>query len=163
MRNLILAFTLLFAVTATGQSTPAVTIADFSQALGQMKGTLTYLDYSSGKPYTMPAWITLRNTEGLLIRSLEYPDEPKANQTDTLLIDAKGTFFNGAKLVKKETLPDGSLQLVTEKAGEDGNDHKSATLRNTYTFGKNMIVIRKDVRFEGEEKWIQRHEYSFQR
>jgi len=163
MRNILSALMLLLAVGVTAQPAPSVSVTDFSQAMGQMKGTLTYLDYSSGKPYTMPALITLRNTEGLLIRSLEYPDEPKANQTDTLLIGAKGTFFNGAKLVKKETLPDGSLQLVTEKAGKDGNDHKSATLRNTYTFGKNLIVIRKDVRFEGEEKWIQRHEYSFQR
>lgn len=163
MRNILSVLLLLLSVGVTAQPAPSVTMADFPQALGQMKGTLTYLDYSSGKPYTMPAWITLRKSTGLLIRSLEYPDEPKANQTDTLLIGEKGTFFNGAKLVKKEILPNGSLQLVTEKAGKDGNDHKSATLRNTYTFGKNLIVIRKDVRFEGEEKWIQRHEYSFQR
>lgn len=163
MRNILSALLLLLSVGVTAQPAPSVTVADFSQALGQMKGNLTYLDYSSGKPYTMPAWITLRNSEGLLIRSLEYPDEPKANQTDTLLIGAKGTFFNGAKLVNKQTLSNGSLQLVTEKTGKDGNDNKPAILRITYTFGTNLIVIRKDVRFEGEEKWIQRHEYSFQR
>lgn len=163
MRNLFSVLLLLLSVGVTAQPAPSVTVTDFSRSLGQMKGTLTYLDYSSGKPYTMPAWITLRISEQLLIRSLEYPDEPKANQTDTLLIGAKGTFFNGAKLVKKAILPDGNLQLVTEKAGKDGNDNKPAILRNTYTFGTHLIVIRKDVRFEGEEKWIQRHEYSFQR
>jgi hypothetical protein len=62
---------------------------------------------------------------------------------------------------KKAT--DGGFTLVTELEGEDGNDHKKATLRHTYFLKSNTYSIIKDVKFEGTDKWIKRNEYLLNR
>jgi hypothetical protein len=50
--------------------------------------------------------------------------------------------------------------LVTEIAGEDGNDHKKAILRHTYTLKSNNYSVVKDVKFDGTDVWIKRNEYQ---
>ncbi len=166
MKSFLVVITVFFMVSVIAQKKPTVGMNDFAPAFGKMRGSLTYLDYTSGKPYTMPANIILGvsvSNRYALIRMLEYPDEPKANGKDTLLIEQGGAVFNGGKLVEKMRLPDGSLQMITEREGVDGNDNKKATIRNTYTIGKNIFSNRKEIRFAGEEKWIERHIYSFRR
>jgi hypothetical protein len=156
----------LFSVGLSALQNATVSLLDFKPAIGLMKGTLTYLDYTSGKQYTMPANIILSLNKGKgggLIRQFVYPDEPQANSRDTLQISGNGTLLNGGKLIERKLLPDGMLQVVTEKSGRDGNDNKAATLRLIYTIGKRTFIIRKEVRFTGDEKWIKRHEYSFRR
>ena len=59
-----------------------VSVKDFKPAFGKWKGTLTYLDYTSGKPYTMPCNIKVSkdgSNAQQLILAFEYPNEPKAN------------------------------------------------------------------------------------
>lgn len=166
MKSFLVVITLFISVSVIVQQKATVVMNDFAPAFGKMKGSLTYLDYKSGKPYTMPANIILRanvSNSNELIRTLEYPDEPQANGMDTLLIANGGTSFNGGKLVEKKRLPNGTLQIITEREGVDGNDNKKATIRNTYTVGKNVFSNRKEVHFIGEEKWIERHIYSFRR
>ena len=41
-------------------------IKDLAASTGSWQGKLTYLDYSSGKPYTMPANIKISLTENKL-------------------------------------------------------------------------------------------------
>lgn len=140
--------------------------ADFAPAFGTMKGTLTYLDYTSGKPFSMPANCTLLagdRASGEIIKVMEYPQEPKANGSDTFRISQDGTKLDGEVVTVRKQLPDGGLQIVTEKEDVDGNDHRAARIRHTYTISKNQFAIQKEVRFKGEEKWIQRHLFSFSR
>ena len=63
--------------------------------------------------------------------------------------------------IKKEA--DGAFTLVTEIAGEDGNDQKKAILRHTYSLNSNTFSVVKDVKFEGTYKWIKRNEYLLNR
>lgn len=152
--------------TAISQQTPFVKLSDFTVSLGTMKGSLTYLDYTSGKPFSMPANYTLSagdNANGAIIRYMEYPQEPKANGSDTFRISRDGTMLDGELVTARKQFPDGSLQIVTEKEDVDGNDHRAARIRHTYLIGKNTFSIKKEVRFTGEEKWIQRHLFSFSR
>ena len=50
-----LSMALMFTLTGLSQTTTRCSSNDLKQLTGFWKGTLTYLDYSSGKPYTMPA------------------------------------------------------------------------------------------------------------
>ncbi|TAF53194.1 MAG: hypothetical protein EAZ62_04865 [Sphingobacteriia bacterium] len=130
---------------------------------GSWTGSLTYLDYSSGKPYTMPAKTQinfLSKGNGLQVKMI-YPDEPKANGIDTILLDAQGQKWDGDALVQKRVLADGNLEIITERQGRDGNDNKAATIRKTITIGPKVYVSRKDVKFIGTDQWIQRHEYRY--
>lgn len=136
---------------------------DLSASVGTWKGTLTYLDYSSGKPYTMAAYIKISLTEnrkGYIMR-YEYPDEPHANSVDTTYI--KNQLFGKDKIVECKKATDGGFTLVTEREGEDGNDHKKAILRHTYILNAATYSVVKDVKFEGTDKWIKRNEYLLKR
>lgn len=145
--------------------TATVSIKDFRPAFGKWKGTLTYLDYTSGKPYTMPCNITVSKNESnskSLIIAYEYPNEPKANGKDTLLISADGTMLDGATVISKQKTKK-VLEIITEKNGVDGNDRKNAIIRHIYFIEKNSFSNRKEVKFVGEEKWILRNEYKMSR
>lgn len=144
---------------------PSVSVKDFKPAFGKWKGTLTYLDYSSGKPYTMPANITISTNpqdDRQLIFAYEYPDEPKANEIDTIRISADGKIVDDSQVVSRKKSK-GVLEVITAYSGNDGNDNKKATIRHTYLIGKRSFSNRKEVKFEGEEKWILRNEYKMSR
>lgn len=165
MRSAIFLALVMAGMSLFAQTSLTVNTGDFKPALGPWKGSLTYLDYSSGKPFTMPANIMLLNSSrsNEIILQFIYPNEPKANGNDTLRIGMNGTEIDGAKIAMKKVLTDGSLQIVTEKNGFDGNDKKKAILRHIYTIGTNMFSNRKEVKFEDGEKWILRNEYLFAR
>jgi DNA-binding transcriptional regulator WhiA len=52
---------------------------------------------------------------------------------------------------------------VTEIKGEDGNENKKAILRHTYQLISNTYSIKKEVKFDGTNKWIKRNEYLLNR
>lgn len=140
-----------------------ITKKELKSFIGNWKGSLTYIDYSSDKPYTMPANIEIKNglnANELLISNI-YPNEPKANSVDTLIISAKENSFDGAAVKSITRLSDGSTQIITESSGMDGNDKKPALIRHTYTISKTNYSNRKEVQFFGETKWMKRHEYSY--
>lgn len=149
-----------------GQSNLAIKKNDFKSLVGEWKGSLTYLDYGSGKPYTMAANITIpkSNIRGnMLILTIEYPGEPKANGNDTLGISDDRSKFDGARIISRKKKTDGDLEIITEKDGADGNDNRKAVLRHIYSIGKKRFSARKEVRFNGEESFILRNEFSMTR
>ena len=161
MKNIIaLSVLMLLCITTNAQS---FQIKDLAASTGSWQGKLTYLDYSSGKPYTMPANIKISLTENKLgyIMGYEYPNEPHANSKDTTYVNNK--LFGKDKIVEFKKATDGAFTLVTEIAGEDGNDHKKAILRHIYLLQSNTFSIVKEVKFSGTEKWIKRNEYQFNR
>lgn len=165
MKKLLIALLLLPAFAFT-QTTAPVTVKDFKPSFGKWKGSLTYLDYSSGKPYIMPANITIsknNDNKRQLVLTFDYPDEPKANGKDTLVLSDDGLQIDGAVVVSKTKDSEGTLIIITDKDGLDGNDNRSATLRHIYTISKKMFSNRKEVRFKGEEKFILRNEYKMVR
>lgn len=94
---------------------------------------------------------------------LQYPKEPKANTTDTMLISKDGKFLNNEPVTDKKILGKDSILVVTETSGIDGNDNKRARIRHTYLLGKNSYSIKKEVLFTGQSQWILRNEYRFRR
>ncbi|MBA4198653.1 MAG: hypothetical protein C0459_13980 [Chitinophaga sp.] len=138
---------------------------DFKLAEGKWKGSLTYLDYTSGKPYTMPAdivvFINPLNKNEVILQHI-YPDEPKANGYDTLTINNNGTQLNSA-LVTGNTFIKTIKTIVTEEKAVDGNDRKPATIKHTYTISNDSFIIKKEVLFNETTNWLLRNTYSFLR
>lgn len=138
---------------------------DLDPIIGNWSGSLTYLDYSSGKPFTMPAELKAVKTEGTNNYKINfsYPDEPGANSETLFSISEDGSILNDEKVISKLLLENGNLEIITEDTGTDGNDNRPATFRHTYILGKDVFVIRKDVLFAQENNWINRNEFSFKR
>lgn len=160
--SLALLLSLLCSPVAWSQS-PRLLPQDPALFCGQWTGRLTYLDYTTGKPYTMPAQTKIQfldNKKGLQVQMI-YPNEPKANSTDTLLLDPTGKSWDGDKLIQRKTLANGDVEIIIEREGRDGNDNLPATIRRTITIGPKTYITRKDVRFTGSQTWIQRHEYRY--
>jgi hypothetical protein len=157
MKNLIIVVALMF----VGQSSNAQTfqIKDLSASVGNWEGKLTYLDYSTGKPYTMSANIKISLTENKngYIMGYEYPREPQANSMDTTYV--KGKLFGKDRIVEFSKEGVDGFKLVTHIDGEDGNDHQKAILRHTYVLKSNLYSITKEVKFNGTTNWIKRNEY----
>lgn len=144
----------------------SVSVKDFKPVIGEWTGTIIYKDYTSGKPFTMPANVVVekdKSNEHHLILRFAYPEEPKANGNDTLVFSRDGRQLNGEMVISKEKNEQGLLQVVTERTGVDGNDNRSAILRHIYTIGKKTFIIRKEVRFGGEEEFIMRNEFNMSR
>jgi hypothetical protein len=155
---------LFICFSATGFS-QTLTVKDLQLLTGNWKGSLTYIDYSSGKPYTMPVnagIIQAMQANGFIVM-LSYPDEPKANGNDTFFISQNGKLFNGAKIVKLHRLKDEGIIITTATNGQDGNDNKKAVLKHIYTITKNSFSNRKEVKFTGKKNWQLRNEYKFNR
>ena len=142
-----------------------VSPADFKSLLGMWQGSLTYLDYSSGKPYTMGADIDIKQigASNSFIFSNTYPKESGANSIDTMVISKNGKMINGNTVKSKRLLDNGNTEITTEVLNTDGNDNKSAVLKHTYIIGKNIYINRKEVRFTGQKIWIKRNEYKYVR
>ncbi len=135
----------------------------FNALVGSWEGNLTYLDYSSGQPYSMPAnvVITKLNISNGYLFSNQYPDEPKANSQDTVLISSDGKQINTEEVVSFTKQKEGNWEIYTEYTAADGNDNKPARIQHQYTLSAGTFAIQKKVKFEGSDTWILRHTYSY--
>ena len=157
MKNILLAISLLLLCPSV--KAQSLQVKDLSNSVGNWEGKLTYMDYSTGKPYTMSANIKISLTADNkgYIMGYEYPKEPHANSIDTTYI--VDNYFGKDKIVSFKKDASGGYTLVTEVDGNDGNDNKKAVLRHSYLFKTNSFSIIKEVKFEGTDNWIKRNEY----
>jgi hypothetical protein len=141
---------------------PLVSVKDFQIVLGSWQGSLTYLDYTTNKPFTMPANIAIKQMgSNTFLFMNSFPDEPNVKWTDTLIISSDGKMINEEKVTSKKTLPNGTIEIITDVLGIDGNEKKPARIKHIYTIGKNILIKRKEVLFTGSTEWIQRNEYRY--
>lgn len=159
--TILLVFALLFYFKPIAQNT--VTKEDLKTLIGEWTGSLTYIDYRSNKPYTMPANLRVeagKNDFQLLLFNI-YPNEPKANDRSKIKISKNGDKLDNHPVKSREELTDGQIQLTTEYAGKDNN--KNALIRNIYIIGERQFVIRKEVKFENSDDWLMRNEFNYKR
>lgn len=164
-KKLSLLFLLIFYVGIVTSHAQAFTSKDIQQLLGEWKGSLTYLDYTSKKEHALPADLKVRQLPNSrqLVFTNTYPNEPKANNADTISFTKNGRMI-GQEVVKSKTLLANShTKIVTEYDDVDGNENKPALIRHTYVFGRLTFLIRKEVLFKGDTELVKRHEYSFTR
>ncbi|OWY25096.1 hypothetical protein C7N43_33890 [Sphingobacteriales bacterium UPWRP_1] len=167
------AFQLLF-IALTAFAAPAWTaehgnakicVKDFALLVGSWQGTLTYLDYTSGKPYTMPANLEIGRIgkSNAFTFANAYPNEPQANATDTVTIAKNRQFIDDEMVVRRQKAQSGAIEIVTQKNGKDGNEQRNAQFRYIYKISRNEFSRVKEVKFEGENNWIKRNEYAFKK
>ena len=136
---------------------------DLEMLLGDWSGSLTYIDYGSNQPYTMPANLIVKQGENKYRFTLifEYPNEPKANSKGKITVSKNGEQLNKKAVKSKQILSNGQVQITTEYHGKDNN--KKALIRNLYILGSNQFIIRKEVKSENSDTWLKRNEYKFKR
>jgi hypothetical protein len=165
MKKVIFFSVVLFSVLISNNSLAQTTIssADFKPLIGSWSGTLTYINYSDGTPFSMPVELRIVQIEetNKFTFYFSFPDEPQANSEETVSISKGGTMLNGEPVKSKRLLEDGNLEIVTQSMGTD--DEQPATIRQTYVIGANVFVTRKDVLFEDQEEWLNRNEFNFKR
>lgn len=146
-------------------SAPKVTDKDLRLLTGaQWTGTLTYLDYRSNKKVSIPSTLTVtRSAEDKRswVFDYKYPDEPKADEKETVTISKDGRAINGETVTERTKLPGGTLRIVIEKKGRD-ND-RDAVFRFTYLLNAKSFSIKKEVRYEGTAEFFERNEFSWKR
>ena len=144
---------------------PAVIRGDLQMLTGaQWSGTLTYLDYRSNKRVSIPVKLTVRpngEDKWSWVFEYNYPDEPKANSNEIVRLGKDGKTINDEVVVERTSLPDNTVRLVTEKKGTDNN--RAALIRFTYSLNARSFSIKKEVRYEDENQFFARNEYSWKR
>ena len=140
-----------------------VTTDDLKTLLGEWTGTLTYTDYGTNKPFTMPANLIVSQGKNdyQLILNINYPKEPNANIKDKIKISKDGTQLNKLVIKSKVVLTNGLIQITTQYSGKDNG--KKALIKNIYIIGTSDFIIRKEVKFENSEDWFLRNEYKYSR
>lgn len=157
-------FWVLFSIRTSAQDAK-ITANDLTAIEGvQWVGTLTYLDYSSNKKTSIKSNLTVMRAPGesnVWIFDYRYPDEPKANSKDRVILSADGKIIDGEAVSELSKLKGGGIKLVTLKDGTDNN--LTAVFRFTYEISKDSFSIRKEVRADGSVGYFERNTYSWTR
>ena len=155
--------TVLLILSLNTYSQDRITTEDLKSIIGSWEGSITYLDYQTNKPYTMPANLIVRqgkNNSSLVLNNI-YPNEPKANDSEKIKVTKNGLLLNKKKIISREELENGSIQIQAERSGKD--DNRNALIRYTYIIGSDLFVIRKEVQFDESGKWTKRSEFNYSR
>lgn len=154
----------LFANPVQAQTTTQefkTTISDFKSLAGKWKGQLTYQDYTSNKPVSMEANTLFEMvSDSSFDQFIYYSAEPHKNADSRYTIRENGTVLNEMKLVERKE-EKGKLFLVFEYRGHDGNDNRMATMQSIMELSGKVLTITKMVKYDGEDHFIQRHQYRF--
>ena len=165
MRTAILTLLLAASTAASAADLPALRTTDLQMLTGQpWTGTLTYLDYRSNRPVSIRSTLIVSRPKGdepVWIFDYRYPDEPKANSQETVTLGTDGTTLNGEHVVERTSVAGERLKVVTEESGMD-NDRKAA-IRYTYSIGATSFSIKKGVRYEDAQEYIERNRYEWTR
>ncbi|NNC95422.1 MAG: hypothetical protein HKN92_07655 [Chitinophagales bacterium] len=140
-----------------------ITHEDLNIVIGEWSGTLTYVDYRSNKPFTMPSDLIVENggKKNQLFLFISYPNEPKANSREKIKINKSGSQLNKKDVTSKQIMSNGNVHITIEYSGKDNGEN--ATIRSVYIMGNNQFIIRKEVKFENSEEWLVRNEYKYSR
>ena len=154
---------LVFLFTFVSYAQNTISPDDLTMISGEWQGSLTYIDYGTNKPYTMPANVTVEQGKNEYQVQLlyKYPNEPNANSKGRIKISKDGLLVNKTKVTTREVLEKQVVKITSEYEGKDNN--KSALIKNVYIFGPKQFIIRKEVKFDDAADWLMRNEYTFKR
>lgn len=161
MRTTLLAALLLCGNVVNAQT---ISVADFKALEGKWKGKLTYLDYSSNKPTSIPTKALIELVSDTTFDLFfYYTEEPDKNEGNRYIIQKNGTALNGMKVIERAPQADGTLKIVLENKGPDGNDNRPATFHQVMMISATHFTSTKMVKFDGENEFFQRNQYLFTR
>lgn len=154
-----------FGVGGNSPGAPKVERKDLHRLTGApWTGTLTYLDYRSNRPVSIPSALIVTPVAGnrlAWVFEYRYPDEPQENSRDTVALSKDRKTLDGERVVERTRLGRDSVRIVTEKPGPD-ND-QPALFRFTYLIGARSFSVQKAVRPEGKPAFFERNRYAWTR
>ena len=142
---------------------PKIELQDLELLMGEWTGSLTYLDYTTNNPYTMPADLHVEkgsNSHELIFNHI-YPNEASANGSGKLIISEDGTIIDDQQIISKTSLASGEIEIITEQVSED-ND-KKAMIKRTYLISQSNYSEKKEVLYHNSKDWIVRNETKYKR
>lgn len=146
--------------TTNAQAT--ISLADFKILDNtSWKGTLTYIDYQSGKPVPVATTMQMRVTGKAIETTIQYTYEPDKNIKAKTRIKKNGRYLGKQKVISKMINDDGTVQLITSYEGKD--DNKKATMFYTYLINSNLYKVTKEVQFEGSNVRFMRNVYEYKK
>lgn len=125
------------------------------------KGTLTYIDYQSGKPTDVATTMQIRVSDKIIEQDVQYVWEPDKNVKSKTKVKKDGRFLGNQEVISKIIKEDGSLQIVTTSKGKD--DGKKASLFYTYIFNSENYKVTKEVQFADSDERFIRNSYTYTR
>ncbi len=131
---------------------------------GSWSGSLTYLDYTSGRSTQLRAALEVERKPGasrVWVLKLAFADEPGADGESELVLSDDGRSLDGETVIERRELEDGLLCIVTQAEGQD--DEKPATLRHVYRIGAREATAQKLVRPQGASGFFERNVYRWRR
>lgn len=144
---------------------PRVRTADFRTLTdAPWTGTLTYLDYQTKKKVSIPSSLIVSQVPGSStswVFEYQYPDEPEANTSETIVITEDGKLIDGETVIERKKIGKDAVRIVTQKSGTD--DGKSALFRFTYLLSPESLSIKKEVQYDGTAELLERNEYRWKR
>lgn len=151
----------LFFINAKAQK---INSGDLDQLTGKWTGKLTYLDYTSNRPESIPSLLTVAKKRNSLYRfSFSYPGESGRSSVENFLVSEDGKTISKMRIVEYVKTPGGEFKLVLEEKGKDGNNHRPALFHHIVASSGEKLVLTKMVKFNGEEEFFQRNQYVFTR
>lgn len=153
------------------QQRPLALGSDVDRLSGAWTGTLTYRDYTSNQPVSIPTNLHVavagapevgkpERTGGparVVSFMRRYPDEPNANKVQTVELSRNGRRFGSEVVTARLEPAPGVVILETRERGSD-ND-RPALLRYTYTITPDMFVASKDV-WNAKDKFFENRNVS---
>lgn len=141
----------------------STSIDDFKVLIGDnWTGNLSYLNYGRDNRSTIPASLKISiKDEQTLNYAVIYPAESESNDTSTLKITDSGRKLDGQLIIDRIVREDGEIVIVAQSRGND--DNRDADVRTTYTISSNEFRMKKDVKFDDKNSFINRNEYVFTR
>lgn len=156
---------LLSACSVVGQKGPSVSTAAFTNLTGCWQGTLNYSGTIIRKPYSTPATLVVRQIgkSNQFVFLHTYTTDPKDALQDTITISKDGRMLNKGPIKSKRSTTDGDLEIITESQGFDHDNNIASVIRQTYSFGKERYVYKKQVQLQGQTDWLDRQEFNYLR
>ncbi|MBC6989111.1 DoxX family protein [Hymenobacter sp. BT491] len=142
-------------------------VAEFDKLLrNDWTGTLTYLDYRTQKPVTLPTTLSATQTAPRQL-TLAFTYRESATRSvqgqDTLVFSADGreiTWSSKLRVVAKTTSTPQGLHLVLEGPGMD--DNKPCTIRKTIDLSEQHWSVVKEVKYQDGLQYFVRNLYQFE-
>ncbi|MCB2379120.1 DoxX family membrane protein [Hymenobacter sp. BT635] len=145
---------------------PTVTMQELLPVARQWNGTLTYLDYSTKQPVSLPTSLGARQSAPRELTLQFVYTEPSGQQVtgaDQLRLSADGATVEWddvlLQVISKTPLPDHTAELVLEGRGQD--DGKSCLIRKTLVLSATQFSVSKQVKYATSEEFVTRNTYSF--
>ncbi|MFY0607209.1 MAG: hypothetical protein JXR10_10860 [Cyclobacteriaceae bacterium] len=125
------------------------------------EGTLTYLDYTSGKPTDVATTMQMRISENTIEQDIQYVWEPHKNVKSKTKIKKNGKFLGSQEVISKSFNKENKTVIITSTQGKD--DGRKATLYFTYEFDEDSYKVSKEVQLDDSEDRFVRNSYQYTR